>query len=111
MGKLHNSSNSTMTSLPPPGDCHQKALLLVSDAPHMQDKRSTSYLEYSGPNCYTKPKTKTNLQIVRNAICSVCLAGEVNNPIKESIVKVKLLTSYAYDSGKKKKKKKKKKKA
>ena len=44
--------------------------------------------EYRGPECYIKPKSKSNLKIIRNAICSVCLAGEVNMSLKEKTLAV-----------------------
>lgn len=36
---------------------------------------------YSGPDCYIKPKGKSNLKIIRNAISTVCLAGAVNTTL------------------------------
>lgn len=43
---------------------------------------------YSGPQCYVKPKAKSNVKIVRNAICAVCLAGEVNMSLKQKTLAV-----------------------
>ena len=43
---------------------------------------------YSGPGCYVKPKGKTNLKIIRNALCAVCLAGEVNLTLKQKTLYV-----------------------
>ena len=47
-----------------------------------------SVSEYKGPECYIKPKSKSNLKIIRNAICSVCLAGEVNMSLKQKTLAV-----------------------
>ena len=44
---------------------------------------------YSGPECYVKPKAKSNLKIIRNAICAVCLAGEVNLSMKQKTLYVR----------------------
>lgn len=44
---------------------------------------------YNGPECYIKPKSKSNLQIIRNAICAVCLAGAVNMSLKQKILVVR----------------------
>ena len=46
---------------------------------------------YNGPGCYIKPKAKSNLQIIRNAICTVCLAGDVNMSLKQKILVVRVL--------------------
>lgn len=49
---------------------------------------SLSVGAYSGPDCYVKPKGKSNLQIIRNAICAVCLAGTVNMSLKQKTLVV-----------------------
>ena len=49
---------------------------------------SASVGEYKGPECYIKPKSKSNLKIIKNAICSVCLAGEVNLSLKQKTLAV-----------------------
>lgn len=51
---------------------------------------------YSGPDCYIKPKGKSNLKIIRNAICSVCLAGEVNTPLKLKTLAVRTQIEHHY---------------
>lgn len=43
---------------------------------------------YTGPGCYVKPKAKSNMKIVINAISNVCLAGEVNLSLKKIVLAV-----------------------
>ncbi len=53
-----------------------------------QSPEPFSAQSYSGPVCYVKPKTKSNIKIIRNAICAVCLAGEVNLLLKQKTLYV-----------------------
>ena len=48
---------------------------------------STVHL-YNGPDCYVQPKGKSNLKIIKNAVCSVCLAGDVNLTLKQKTLYV-----------------------
>lgn len=59
----------------------------------MEASASATVHVYSGPECYVKPKAKSNLKIVRNAICAVCLAGEVNLSMKQKILYVRTYVS------------------
>lgn len=86
IGKSLGGSYSTLNSMPSSQPEPTSPIPLET---HNKTKSAT-FLEYSGPNCYIKPKAKTNLQIIRNAICAVCLAGDVNNSLKQNVLKVHL---------------------
>lgn len=50
--------------------------------------RSSPFLTHNGPNCYVKPSAKSNRKIIRNALCHVCLAGDVNLSAKKLAISV-----------------------
>ena len=50
--------------------------------------RQSDYLIHNGPECYIKPQIKSNKKIIKNALCHVCLAGEVNLTIKQRALEV-----------------------
>ena len=55
-----------------------------------------TYLSHNGPECYTRPKTKSNKKIIRNAVCHVCLAGEANVSAKQRALAVSLVPTYLF---------------
>lgn len=76
---------------------HQQADKPVKDTatqPLAQVTEPAPVVLYNGPECYVKPKAKSNLQIIRNAICAVCLAGVVNMSLKQKILVVRILTPH-----------------
>uniref|UniRef100_UPI00358EA9C3 calmodulin-regulated spectrin-associated protein 2-like isoform X2 n=1 Tax=Myxine glutinosa TaxID=7769 RepID=UPI00358EA9C3 len=44
--------------------------------------------EYSGPKLYKEPSAKSNRHIMHNALSHCCLAGKVNEPIKNKVIEV-----------------------
>lgn len=52
---------------------------------------SRQYLNYNGPDLYVKPQSKSNKKIIKNALCHVCLAGEVNLSLKQRALAVSTL--------------------
>ena len=42
--------------------------------------------EYTGPRLFVKPSGKSNVQIIINAIKTVCLAGSVNADLKKKVL-------------------------
>ena len=50
---------------------------------------SSPFILHNGPECYVKPSAKSNRKIIRNALCHVCLAGDVNASTKLLALKVK----------------------
>ena len=46
------------------------------------------FIVHDGPECYVRPSAKSNRKLIRNALCHVCLAGEVNFSAKELALKV-----------------------
>lgn len=48
----------------------------------------SSFIMHNGPDCYVKPSSKSNRQLIRNAICHVCLAGDVNLSTKQQALRV-----------------------
>ena len=46
------------------------------------------FLTHNGPECYVRPQAKSNRKIISNAICHVCLAGEVNMSLKQRALAV-----------------------
>ena len=64
-----------MGSHPSPSDLQQRAT-------------AADFLTHNGPECYIKPQAKSNRRIIRNALCHVCLAGEVNMTVKQRALAV-----------------------
>jgi hypothetical protein len=46
------------------------------------------FISHNGPMCYVKPFAKSNRKLIRNAICHVCLAGDVDLPAKKLALSV-----------------------
>jgi hypothetical protein len=46
-------------------------------------EQPSSFITHNGPECYVKPPAKSNRQLIKNAICHVCLAGDVNLSSKQ----------------------------
>uniref|UniRef100_A0A8C4NGA3 Patronin n=2 Tax=Eptatretus burgeri TaxID=7764 RepID=A0A8C4NGA3_EPTBU len=44
--------------------------------------------EYSGPKLYKEPSAKSNRHIMHNALSHCCLAGKVNEPLKNKVIEV-----------------------
>ena len=61
------------TTLMPPG----------SDEIEQQQQQT---VEYTGPKLFVKPSGKSNVQIIINAIKTVCLAGSVNADLKKKVL-------------------------
>lgn len=55
--------------------------------------RQSQYLNYNGPDVYVKPQSKSNKKIIKNALCHVCLAGEVNLSLKQRALAVSTIYS------------------
>lgn len=58
--------------------------------PVQPQKAGPSLLGHNGPNCYVKPPAKSNKKLIRNALCSVCLAGNVNLSAKQRALAVSM---------------------
>lgn len=54
---------------------------------------SSRLTEYKGPDCYIKPQTKTNKNLIKNALRHVCLAGEANLSLKQRALAVSICDS------------------
>ena len=59
---------------------------LLSSNTHTPFSEPTPFITHTGPNCYVKPSAKSNCN--RNALCHVCLAGDVNVPAKQRALSV-----------------------
>ena len=68
-------SNMAPGNHPSPSDLQQRAM-------------AADFLSHNGPECYVKPQAKSNRRIIRNALCHVCLAGEVNMTVKQRALAV-----------------------
>jgi hypothetical protein len=44
--------------------------------------------DYAGPKLFVKPSSKSNRHIIANAISHCCLAGTVNNNVKNRVLEV-----------------------
>lgn len=82
----------TSTPTPDSGTLHFKLSNMGNHHPSPSDlqQRTTAadFLTHNGPECYIKPQTKSNRRIIRNALCHVCLAGEVNMTVKQRALAV-----------------------
>ena len=60
----------------------------ATPTPTPTHSRLSEYLNHNGPECYVKPQVKSNKKIIKNALCYVCLAGEVNVSLKQRAIAV-----------------------
>ena len=80
---FHRTIQSTQT--------HQNEQHLTNDT---QQVAQVFGFVYTGTvPSYIQPKLKSNVKIIRNAICSVCLAGEVNMSLKHKTLDVSFIAS------------------
>lgn len=64
-----------------------------SPNPTPAHSRQSHYMNYNGPDVYVKPQSKSNKKIIKNALCHVCLAGEVNLSLKQRALAVSTVYS------------------
>ena len=69
------------------------AASIPSPTPTPAHSRQSQYLNYNGPDVYVKPQSKSNKKIIKNALCHVCLAGEVNLSLKQRALAVSIIYS------------------
>lgn len=50
---------------------------------NLRSRSHPDFLTHDGPQCYIQPQLKSNKKLIKNALCHVCLAGEVNVTIKQ----------------------------
>ena len=53
---------------------------------------------YNGPNSYIKPQSRSNKKIIKNALCHVCLAGEVNASLKKQALAVSTINNMPFNN-------------
>lgn len=56
------------------------------------------FLSFPGPKLFKEPSAKSNKPIIHNAIAHCCLAGKVNEPVKNSILEVRVSQNVAKGS-------------
>ena len=81
---LSRPSSSSTTS-------HQHIPGSLTPTPTPSHTRLSEYLNHNGPECYVKPQSKSNKKIIKNALCHVCLAGEVNVSLKQRALAVSVM--------------------
>ena len=84
---LHLNLSSCDLRVPQEED-HQTHSETGNQHAHPAISTSSKLTEYKGPECYVKPQTKSNKKIIKNALCYVCLAGEVNLSLKQRAIAV-----------------------
>ena len=57
----------------------------------------SDFLDHDGPECYVRPKIKSNRKIIKNAISYVCLAGEVNMSLKQRALDVSTYKNHTHE--------------
>ena len=58
---------------------------------------NAAHVSYLGPKLYVKPSSKSNRHIMQNAIGHCCLAGIVNNDIKNKVLDVSMILDVSHD--------------
>ncbi|KAL2101571.1 hypothetical protein ACEWY4_003332 [Coilia grayii] len=93
---LSSMANDTMSVRKSPSRSHSPARLSSPGRHRAQNGEDwevastisspASIPEYTGPKLYKEPSFKSNKFIIHNAISRCCLAGKVNEPLKNKIV-------------------------
>ena len=97
-----NSQAMPTLTKPPPPPPHPDTAATASYAslasgatlPSQSQRATTHFLGHNGPECYVKPAGKSNRKLIRNALCYVCLAGDVNLTAKQRALAVSVRLSW-----------------
>lgn len=58
------------------------------------------FLFPAGTKLFVKPKVKSNRSVIHNAICYSCLAGSVNQQLKDAVLQVFIYFMYEINTDK-----------